>query len=69
MYFSETVTPPFPPRIKQAPIIKEVRQFVHVDLPMPCDHAIAYMIIPAIRNRLPAIKNGGIVSIANLIPR
>src|SRR6266550_5266732 len=63
IYCSEIVTPPLPARSKQAPIIKEVRQFAQLDLPIPCDNAIAYMIIPAIRNRLPAIKNGGMVSI------
>src|SRR6516164_6999018 len=40
-----------------------------IDLPMPCDRAIAYMIMPANTNRAPAIRNGGIVSIENLIPR
>src|SRR5947208_13242659 len=69
IYFSETVTPPLPPRTKQAPIIKDVRQFAQFDLPMPCNHAIPYMITPAIRNRVPAIKNGGTVSIAKRIPR
>src|SRR6266487_3585165 len=69
IYFSDSVTPPTPPRIKQAPIIKDVRQFAQFDLPMPCDHPIAYIITPAIRNRVPAIKNGGTVSIAKRIPR
>src|SRR5713101_2913495 len=69
IYFSEIVTPPFPPRSKQAPIIKDVRQFAQLDLTMPCDQAIAYMIKPARRNRVPAIRNGGIVSIANRMPR
>src|SRR6266568_6360596 len=69
IYFSDIVTPPLPPRSKQAPIIKDVRQFIQFDLPMPCDHAIAYMITPAVRKRVPAIKSGGMVSIANRIPR
>src|SRR5438046_2482383 len=54
IYFSEIVTPPFPPRSKQAPIIKDVRQFAQLDLTVPCDQAIAYMIKPARRNRVPA---------------
>ena len=69
MYCSEIVTPPLPARSKQAPIIKEVRQLAQLDLVIPCDHAIAYMITPAKTNRAPAIRNGGIVSIENLIPR
>src|SRR5206468_12414657 len=80
MYFSEMVTPPFPPSSKQAPIISEVRQLAQLDLVirpsqplrrsrLPCDQAIAYMITPAKTNRAPAIRNGGIVSMANRIPR
>src|SRR5439155_10222136 len=40
IYFSDIVTPPLPPRSKQAPIIKDVRQFIQFDLPIPCDDAI-----------------------------
>jgi hypothetical protein len=69
IYSSAIVTPPLPASSKHAPIIKDVRQFAQLDLVIPCDHAIAYMIIPAIRNRAPAIRNGGIVSIAKRIPR
>jgi len=69
IYLSEMVTPPFPPSSKQAPIISEVRQLAQLDLPMPCDQAIAYMITPAKTNRAPAIRNGGIVSIENRMPR
>src|SRR6266403_2859936 len=80
IYCSEIVTPPLPPRSKHAPIMNDVRQFAQVDLPirpsqplrrsrLPCDQAIAYMIMPANTNRAPAIRNGGIVSIENLIPR
>ncbi len=50
-------------------MMNDVRQFTQVDLPIPCDQAIAYMIKPANTNRAPAIRNGGIVSIENLIPR
>src|SRR6478735_6784063 len=69
IYCSEIVTPPLPPSSKHAPMMKDVRQFAQVDLPMPWDQAIAYMIMPANTNRAPAIRNGGIVSIENLIPR
>jgi hypothetical protein len=50
-------------------MMNDVRQFAQVDLPIPCDQAIAYMIMPANTNLAPAIRNGGIVSIENLIPR
>src|SRR6266480_4837210 len=69
MYFSEIVTPPLPASSKHAPMISDVRQLAHVDLPIPCDQAIAYMISPANTNRAPAIRNGGIVSMANRMPR
>src|SRR6267143_5352243 len=69
MYSSEIVTPPLPARSKHAPMIRDVRQFAQLDLLMPCDQAIAYMISPANTNRAPAIKNGGIVSMANRMPR
>src|SRR6266516_1971608 len=69
IYCSEIVTPPLPASSKQAPIINDVRQFAQVDLPMPCDHAISYMIRRAATNLAPAIRNGGIVSMANRIPR
>src|SRR6266513_4155301 len=69
MYFSEIVTPPLPASSKHAPMISDVRQFAQLDFPMPCDQAIAYMISPAKTNRAPAIRNGGIVSMANRIPR
>src|SRR5262245_48666888 len=69
IYFSEMVTPPLPPRSKQAPIMHDVRQFAQVDVTIPCDQAITYIIRPANTNRAPAIRNGGIVSIENLIPR
>src|SRR6266516_7568404 len=80
MYFSEIVTPPLPASSKHAPMISDVRQFAQLDLVirpsqplrrsrLPCDQAIAYMIMPANTNRAPAIKNGGIVSIENRMPR
>src|SRR6266513_5781383 len=69
MYFSEIVTPPLHASSKQAPIIRDVRQLAQLDLPMPCNQAIAYMINPASTNRAPAIRNGGIVSIENRMPR
>ncbi len=69
MYFSEIVTPPLPASSKHAPMISEVRQFAQFDLVMPCDQAIAYMISPANTKRAPAIRNGGIVSMANRMPR
>src|SRR5438046_990308 len=69
IYSSEIVTPPLPASSKHAPMIRDVRQFAQLDLLMPCDQAIAYMIRPASTNRAPAIRNGGIVSIAKRIPR
>src|SRR6059058_6460060 len=69
IYFSEIVTPPLPPSSKHAPIISEVRQFLQFDSPMPCDQATAYMIMPANTNRAPAIRNGGMVSMENRMPR
>src|SRR5213078_3130722 len=69
IYCSEIVTPPLPASSKHAPMTNDVRQFAQVDLPIPCNQAIAYMIMPANTNRAPAIRNGGIVSIENLIPR
>src|ERR1700745_1683972 len=62
IYCSEIVTPPLPARSKQAPIISDVRQFAQLDLPALCDQAIPYMITPANRNRMPAIRNGGMLS-------
>src|SRR5215467_14003652 len=69
IYCCEIVTPPLPPRSKHAPMMNDVRQFLQVDLPVPCDQAIAYMINPAKTNRAPAIRNGGIVSMENRMPR
>jgi hypothetical protein len=69
IYCCEIVTPPLPPSSKHAPMMNDARQFAQVDSPIPCDQAIAYMIMPANTNRAPAIRNGGIVSIENLIPR
>src|SRR5215510_8823595 len=69
IYCSEIVTPPLPPSSKHAPMMNDVRQFAQVDWPIPCDQAIAYMIMPANMNRAPAIKNGGIVSMEKRIPR
>ena len=68
-YFSESVTPPFPPSSRQAPMIKAVRQFASDSLGAPRQRAIAYMIIPARKKRVPAMSNGGIVWIARRIPR
>jgi hypothetical protein len=50
-------------------MMNDVRQFLQVDLPIPWDQAIAYIMIPAKTNRAPAIRNGGIVSIENRMPR
>src|SRR2546421_11302160 len=69
IYGPESVTPPLPPRSKHAPMMNDVRQFAQVDLPIPCDQAIAYMIMPANTNRAPAIRNGGMVSMENRMPR
>src|SRR5262245_32791701 len=69
IYCSEIVTPPLPPSSKHAPMIADVRQFFQVDLPIPCDQAIRYIMIPANTNRAPAIRNGGIVSMENRMPR
>src|SRR5882724_10080418 len=69
IYCSEIVTPPLPASSKHAPMISDVRQFAQLDLVIPCDQAIAYMITPANTNRAPAIRNGGIVSIENRMPR
>src|SRR5262249_58561995 len=65
----ETVPPPFPPNNNNAPTMIAVRHSAQVDLSGPWVRAIANMIRPAIKNRAPAIKNGGIDWMAKRIPR
>ena len=44
-------------------------ELAQLDLYASCDHAIANMITPANRNRAPAMRNGGMLSMAKRIPR
>jgi hypothetical protein len=69
MNFSAHVTRPFPPTRSNDPIIM-VDFHSNLDgLGSPAARRHKYKKIPGIRNRVEAIKNGGIVSIAKRIAR
>src|SRR6266446_10159806 len=59
-HFSDMVTPPFPPKSKQAPIISAVHHVDPSGFGAPWNRAAVYMITPAEKKRTPAIRNGGI---------
>jgi hypothetical protein len=66
---SDQVTNPLPPKSKRAPTIMAERQWNRRGSGTPLNNKKMKTIEPAIKNRVPAIRNGGMVSIAILIAK
>jgi hypothetical protein len=66
---SAQTTPPFPPSSRNAPAIVALRHCFRVGGTAPRERAQAYRINPEMRNRVPPMTNGGMVSTAYLIAR
>jgi hypothetical protein len=66
---SAQTTPPLPPSRKSAPRISAARHDRPAGLGAPRLRAKPYISSPATRNRTPAMRNGGIDSIATRMAR
>jgi hypothetical protein len=63
------VTPPLPHRSRHPPIMNAERHVIGVGAGAPPNRAMVYIMTPEIKNRDPAIINGGMDWMANNIPR
>lgn len=66
---SAQATPPLPPKRRSPPITVADRQWTRIGGGTPRSRAQAYRAEPAMAKRMPAMRKGGIVSIAIRIAR